>query len=78
MQLLCDILIELFFFQGRKRMVKRKITFRELRAKMEMIREEQRSLRKVRQKFEEIESQISWMRQAGNSVGRPGLFSKYK
>ena len=77
MQLLCDILID-FFFQVRKRTAKRKITFRELRGKMAMVREEQKSLRGVQQKVEEIESHISWMRQGGNSVGRSGLFSKYK
>ena len=43
-----------------------------------MVCEEQKSLKEVQQKVEEIESHISWMRQAGNSVGRPGLFSKYK
>ncbi|XWS10388.1 hypothetical protein CRYUN_Cryun39dG0073400 [Craigia yunnanensis] len=67
---------------GGKRTAKKKITFRELRAEMTMICEEQRRLREgqreVQQKFEEIESQISLMREEGNSVGRPALFSKYK
>ena len=59
--------------QGGKRTVKRKITIRELKAEMEMICEEQKSLREgqreVQQKFEQIESQISSMR-------RPPLFFK--
>ncbi|XWS10631.1 hypothetical protein CRYUN_Cryun38cG0013000 [Craigia yunnanensis] len=58
---------------GGNRTTKRKITIRELKAEMEMICEEQKSLREgqreVQQKFEQIESQISSMR-------RPALFFK--
>ncbi|KAK8542532.1 hypothetical protein V6N13_136895 [Hibiscus sabdariffa] len=56
---------------GGKQRGKRKIGIRELKAQMAMICEEQNRLREgqreVQQKFQEIESKFSKMREQGNS-----------